>query len=89
MATYTYSVYDSDPSVGDGNVWPDHDGETIEAVDADDAAAQVCDVLDVCAACCDPADGYEVGDVLHALVWHEDGTIVSHPCRALTADDLG
>lgn len=89
MATYTYSVYDSDPATSDGNVWPDHDNETIEAIDADDASAQVCDILGTCAASCDPADGYQVGDVLHALVWHEDGTVVSHPCHALTAGDLG
>ena len=85
---YGYIIYDADPASG-VNPWPSHAGATLEADSDDDAVECVRDALDVCAAVCDSADGYEAGDVLHAIVWDTDGRIVGTLRRVLTAEDLG
>jgi hypothetical protein len=89
MAIYTYTIFDANPNSSSGTEWPTHDDIQIEADSDEEVTAEVRDVMSVEAAGLNTSDGYEVGDVLHALVWDADGTIVGTPTYELTAEDLG
>lgn len=60
----------------------------LDAESDEDALAAVRDVLDVESAGLSADDGYDVGDLLYALVWDEDGIVVDMPTHEITADDL-
>lgn len=86
---YTYTIFDASPQSSSGTEWPTHTDMTIEADDDDEAIDEVRDVMSTEAAGLRPADGYEVGEAIHAIVWDADGTIVGQPTYELTKDDLG
>jgi|GEM_PF-1500036 len=85
---YRYTVFNADPMSSGGSAWPDRSDVELEADDAAEAAALVEASLAAAASGLSGADGYEVGDTLHALVWDEDGTVVASPKYVLTEDDL-
>lgn len=89
MATYTYTVFDANPNSSSGTEWPSHSDIEIEADSDEEAIDDVRDVMSVEAAGLNAEDGYSAGDVLHALVWSEDGTIIGTPTYTLTAEDMG
>lgn len=94
VATYTYSIYDSDPNVSGGTVWPTHEGAKIEIKADDDempnevAVRRVRRIMRREAAGLSTADGYEAGQKLYALVWDSEGLLVGSPTYELTEDDL-
>lgn len=86
---YTFTIFDAAPNTSSGTAWDTHtDVELTAAFDAD-AVREVREVMASEAAGLSTADGYEVGDAIHAIVWSEDGTIVGQPTYELTAADLG
>lgn len=89
MAKYTYTIFDANPNSSSGTEWPTHEDREIDADSDDEAIDDVRDVMSAEAAGLNTSDGYEVGQLLHALVWDEDGTIVGTPTYELTAEDLG
>lgn len=89
VATYTYTIFDHNPQSSDGNRWPSHEDITLEADSDEDAVEDVRDAMSIAAADLNPSDGYEPGDVIHAIVWGEDDMIVGQPTYTLTHDDLG
>lgn len=89
MAQYTYTIYDADPQSSGGTEWPTHTERRMVALSDDEAIDKVRNVMSVQAAGLSPADGYEVNQTLHALVWAEDGTVVGSPTYEITAEDLG
>jgi hypothetical protein len=89
MTNYTYTIFDASPHASSGTQWPSHTDVEIEADTDQEAVDAVRDVMDVEAAGLSTDDGYEVGQLIHALVWSEDGTIVGDIRYALTAADLG
>lgn len=86
--TYTYSIFDADPSASSVDACPGHDDREVEAEDDEAVLGDVRDALEIVAAGLSVADGYEVGQRLFALIWDADGTIVATPTYELTADDL-
>ena len=88
LSKYTYSIFDSNPHMSGGTTWPDHDDNEIAAESDDEAVDAVRDILETEAAGLDAADGYDVGQAIHALVWDADGLIVGDLRHMLTADDL-
>lgn len=89
MATYTYTIFDSNPQSSSGTNWPTHTDVEIECDDDQAAIDEVREAMEIGAHGLNPEDGYDVGDCLHAIIWAEDGTIVGQPTYALTGDDLG
>lgn len=88
MATYTYSIFDADPSASSVDACAGHDDREVEAEDNETVVRDVRDALEIVAASLSAADGYEVGQRLYALIWDAGGTIVATPTHELTADDL-
>lgn len=70
--TYTYTIYDSDPSTSSGPAWPDHEDVELEA-DSDEAA-----IAAVRAVMATEHMG-SVGDRIYAIVWNADQMIVGQP----------
>lgn len=89
MASYTYTIFDSDPNSSCGTAWDTHQDIEIEADSDDEAIETVRETMSVEAAGLNTSDGYEVGQRLHAIVWDEDETIVGQPTYELTHEDLG
>jgi len=84
---YTYSLFDGDPNVS-GHAWPTHYTKEIDADSDEDAVELVTAELDTQARGLSPADGYEVGDSIWAIVYYPDGRAEQIE-RVLTAEDLG
>jgi hypothetical protein len=89
MSAYTYTIFDANPNTSSGTDWPTHTDIEIEADSDDEALAAVEDEMSSEAGSLNPSDGYEAGNLLHAIVWADDGTIVGEPTYELTHDDLG
>lgn len=89
MASYLYTIFDANPNTSSGTAWPTHEDVELEADSDEEAIEEVRDVMSTEAAGLSTSDGYEVGDLLHAIVWDEDGTIIGTPTYELTAEDLG
>lgn len=89
MTEYTYTIFDANPNSSSGTAWPDHQDIEIEADSDEEALDAVIDVMCSEAAGLNPDDGYDVGQLLYAIIWDADGTIVGEPVYRLTADDLG
>jgi hypothetical protein len=89
METYTYTIYYAPPHDSSGTEWDTHTEVQVEAESDAEARDAVLDVMRAEAADLSPADGYAVGDMLYALVWGEDGSIVSNPTLRLEADGVG
>ena len=86
--TYTYTIFDADPSASSGAAWPTHQDIEIEAASDEDALEAVLDVISIESAGLSADDGYEVGQSLYAIVWDADGIIVGQLTYTLTAEDL-
>ena len=89
MAKYTYTIFDGAPGVAGGTAWPTHEQIPIEAGSDDDAYEAVDTRLEKAATQLCVTDGYKPGNVIHAIIWREDGAIVGSPTHELTADELG
>lgn len=87
--TYTYTIFDADPSTSGPRAWNAHSDIEVEASSDDDAISQVRDILRRAGAGLDAADGYEAGQQIFALVWTSDGGVVEKLAYTLTADDVG
>jgi hypothetical protein len=86
---YTYTIFDANPHASSGTAWPSHDDIELEADSDAEAVDAVRDTMSTEAAGLSPADGYEPGQRLFALVWSDDRTIVGEPTYELTHEDLG
>jgi hypothetical protein len=74
MATFTYSVFDADPTQSGPCAWPSRENREIEAARAADALTTVIpDVLEEARVC----GQYASGDTLWITVWDEDDVIVA------------
>lgn len=89
MADYTYTIFDANPNTSSGTAWPTHQDLDIEAESDEEALAAVRDVMSTEAAALNTEDGYQVGQLLYAIVWDENTVIVGEPTYELTAGDLG
>ena len=85
---FSYTIFDADPQTSGGSAWPSRSDVEIEAGDDAEAVALVEAALAAAASGLSGADGYEVGDTLHALVGEEDGTVVAHGRYVLPEADL-
>ena len=56
--TYTYTIFDADPSASSGTAWPTHQDIEIEAASDEDALEAVRDVMSIESAGLSAADGY-------------------------------
>lgn len=88
MATYTFTIYDANPNQYYGGAWDHMTDVEVEADDPTDAAGQVRARMKAAASELDRSDGYDVGDVLYANIWHADGKCVSTPTYTITEEDL-
>lgn len=72
MNTYTYTIYDANPTECGHCLWPTHDGVEIEA---ENVEAALLHALAEAKCLGDSCDEYECGDVLHVQVWESNGTV--------------
>jgi len=84
MSTYTYTIYDAAPQTSGDVAWPHRANIEIAAQSDETAVATILEVLRTEAAGLSVADGYAVGQCLHALVRDESGQIVGEPTYELT-----
>lgn len=89
MFTVTFSIFDADPNASGSSPWPDHTDESIDIEALEDADEAVLYLLDLYATGVPRADGYVVGDVLHALIWDSEKTQIGHVTLTLTTEHLG
>lgn len=89
MMCFTYTIFDADPHQVSGSAWTSHMDRDIEADSDADALDEVRDTMSIEAAGLSPADGYQVGQTLYALVWDADGVLVGEPRYEITEEDLG
>lgn len=85
---YSYTIFDSDPTVSEGFAWPSHENVEFEADTEERAVAQVKETLEIEASGLNPADGYETGQCLYALVWDDEGRVTAQVEYEITDDDL-
>jgi len=89
LQTYTYTIFDANPHSSSGTAWPTHQDVEIQA-ESDEGAIEVAsDVMSTEAAGLNSEDGYDAGQLLYALVWNDEETIVGEPTYEVTAEDLG
>ena len=85
---YTFTIFDDNPDTSSGTAWPTHTRVALEADSDTDALAAVREAMAANATGLRPADGYEAGYLLYALVWDSDGVDVGRVTYELTADDI-